>query len=110
LAEKAVNPISAFPELHPCTLSIMGVLASLFGAIEPEVFPPDIWWIELRNFTMKLLHHGMAPILGGCLLLISIPNAFAYQVTTPASQPAPQAVQQSPEQLRQLVAPIALYP
>jgi hypothetical protein len=74
------------------------------------MFPPDIPWIELRNFTMKLLHHGMAPILSGCLLLSSIPNAFAYQITTPAAQPAPQAVQQSPEQLRQLVAPIALYP
>ena len=59
---------------------------------------------------MKLLHHGMAPMLCGCLLLTSIPNAFADQVTTPASSPAPQAVQQSPEQLRQLVAPIALYP
>ena len=59
---------------------------------------------------MKLLRHGMAPILGGCLLLSSIPSAFAYQVTTPAAQPTPQAVQQSPEQLRQLVAPIALYP
>src|SRR3984893_11195073 len=59
---------------------------------------------------MKLLHHGMAPVLCGCLLLTSIPNAFADQVTTPASQPAPQAVQQSPEQLRQLLAPIALYP
>jgi hypothetical protein len=59
---------------------------------------------------MKLLRHGMAPILGGCLLLSSTPSAFAYQVTTPAAQPTPQAVQQSPEQLRQLVAPIALYP
>jgi len=59
---------------------------------------------------MKLLLHGMAPILGGCLLLSSIPSGFAYQVTTPAAQPTPQAVQQSPEQLRQLVAPIALYP
>jgi hypothetical protein len=96
--------------IPPSYATYKGVLASLFGAIEPEMFPPDIWRIELRNFTMKLLHHGMAPILGGCLLLTGIPNAFAYQVTTPASQPAPQAVQQSPEQLRQLVAPIALYP
>jgi hypothetical protein len=59
---------------------------------------------------MKLLHHDMAPILCGCLLLTSIPNVFADQVTIPASSPTPQAVRQSPEQLRQLVAPIALYP
>lgn len=59
---------------------------------------------------MKLLHPGVACVLCGCLLLTSIPNAFANQVTTPAAQPAPQAVQQSSEQLRQLVAPIALYP
>jgi uncharacterized membrane protein YgcG len=59
---------------------------------------------------MKLLHHSLAPIICGCLLISRMPNAFAYQATTPAAQAAPQAVQQSPEQLRQLVAPIALYP
>jgi hypothetical protein len=36
-------------------------------------------------------------------------DAFAYQTAPTVSQP-PQAAQQSPEQLQQLVAPIALYP
>jgi hypothetical protein len=57
---------------------------------------------------MKLLYHGIAVFLCGCLVLASVPNGFAYQIPTSASQP--QAVQQSPAQLRELAAPIALYP
>jgi hypothetical protein len=37
-------------------------------------------------------------------------NGLALPTTTSASQPEPKGVQQGPEQLRQLVAPIALYP
>ena len=59
---------------------------------------------------MKLFQHGTALFLSGFLVLASVPNGFANQVATSASQPAPQAVLQSPEQLQQLVAPIALYP
>jgi uncharacterized protein DUF3300 len=59
---------------------------------------------------MKLLYHGTAVFLCGCLVLASVPNGFAYQTATPASQAEAQAVQLSREQLRQLVAPIALYP
>jgi hypothetical protein len=52
----------------------------------------------------------MAVLLCGCLTFASLGNGFASTTATPASQPAPQAVQQSPDQLRELVAPIALYP
>jgi hypothetical protein len=52
----------------------------------------------------------MALFLSWCLLLAGVQDGFAYQTDAPTSQPAPQALQQSPEQLQQLVAPIALYP
>jgi hypothetical protein len=57
----------------------------------------------------------MAIFLAWCLLLAGTGDGFAFQgdtfpVDTPSSQTAPQATQQSPEQLQQLVAPIALYP
>jgi Protein of unknown function (DUF3300) len=59
---------------------------------------------------MKLFHQKMAVLLCGCLTFASLGNGFASTTATPASQPAPQAVQQSPDQMRELVAPIALYP
>ncbi|MFY9983991.1 MAG: DUF3300 domain-containing protein [Chthoniobacterales bacterium] len=59
---------------------------------------------------MKFLHQRKAIFLCGCLVVASVANGFASPIATPASQPAPQAVQQSSEQLRELVAPIALYP
>jgi hypothetical protein len=54
------------------------------------------------------LQQGIALFLSCCLLLIGVGDGFAYQAD-PSSQPA-QAAQLSPEQLQQLVAPIALYP
>jgi hypothetical protein len=59
---------------------------------------------------MKLLHHGMAVFLCGSFVIASVPNGWAVPTTTSASQPEPKALQQGPEQLRQLVAPIAIYP
>jgi Protein of unknown function (DUF3300) len=60
---------------------------------------------------MKLVHHGMTACLCVCLVLGSIPDAFADQTGTfTAQQPPAQAAQLTPEQLQQLVAPIALYP
>src|SRR4051812_37424533 len=55
-----------------------------------------------------IFQQGIALYLSWCLLLAGIGSGFAYQVDSP-SQPA-QAAQQSPDQLQQLVAPIALYP
>src|SRR5258708_1301756 len=55
-----------------------------------------------------IFQQGMALYLSWCLMLVGLGNGFAYQVDS-SSQP-PQAAQQSPDQLQQLVAPIALYP
>lgn len=52
----------------------------------------------------------MAVFLCGSFGIASVQNGLAVPTPTPASQPEPKAVQQGPEQLRQLVAPIALYP
>ena len=53
------------------------------------------------------LQQGIALFLSCCLLLVCAGDGFARQAAP--SQP-PEAAQQSPEQLQQLVAPIALYP
>jgi hypothetical protein len=53
---------------------------------------------------------GLALFLSWCLLLIGAGNGFGGEADALNSQPLPQAAQQSPEQLQQLVAPIALYP
>jgi hypothetical protein len=58
---------------------------------------------------MKLLQQSMALCLSWCLILASVRDGFGYQSGPSSSQP-PQAAKQSPEQLQQLVAPIALYP
>jgi hypothetical protein len=52
----------------------------------------------------------MAIFLSWCLLLMATGDGFAFQSDTGSPQPVPQATQQSPEQLQQLAAPIALYP
>jgi hypothetical protein len=44
------------------------------------------------------------------MVLASMPDGLAYQTGASSSQQPPQATQQSPEQLQQLVAPIAVYP
>jgi len=54
------------------------------------------------------LQQGIALFLSWNLLLCCVADGFAYQA--PASSQPAQAAQQSPEQLQQLVAPIALYP
>jgi hypothetical protein len=58
---------------------------------------------------MKVLQQSMALLLSWSLLLAGVRDGFGYQTEQSASQP-PQAAKQSPEQLQQLVAPIALYP
>lgn len=59
---------------------------------------------------MRFFQQGVALSLSWCLLLASGRNGFAYQREASISQSPPQAATQSPEQLQQLVAPIALYP
>jgi Protein of unknown function (DUF3300) len=60
------------------------------------------------KFTMRVFQQSMALVLCWCLVLASVPQAFAFQAGE--LQSAPRALQQSPEELQQLVAPIALYP
>jgi hypothetical protein len=55
-----------------------------------------------------LFQQGMAVLLAFCLLLTAVDEGLAQG--TPTNTEPPQAAQQSPEQLQQLVAPIALYP
>src|SRR5260370_21385463 len=55
-----------------------------------------------------LFQQGMAVLLSWCLVLVGVADGFAQSAPTNV-EPA-QAAQQSPEQLQQLVAPIALYP
>jgi Protein of unknown function (DUF3300) len=59
---------------------------------------------------MKPLYHGIAVFLCGSWVFASIQNGSASPTTTSLSQVASQAGQQEPEQLRQLVTAIALYP
>jgi hypothetical protein len=54
------------------------------------------------------IQQGLALFLSWCLLVVGVGEGFAYQGGQ-SPQP-PQAALQSPEQLQQLVAPIALYP
>src|SRR5246127_4295485 len=58
-----------------------------------------------RRVIMKWFQQGMALCLSWCLVAVTARDGFAYQSPQP-----PQAAQQSPDQLQQLVAPIALYP
>jgi len=56
---------------------------------------------------VKFIKRSLSIILSWCLLLTTVPASFADQTVPPAPvQPA----HQTPEQLDQLVAPIALYP
>src|SRR4030088_293183 len=66
---------------------------------------------------MKFIKQGLSLLLSCCLVLATAPGAFAAQAeqstAPPPDQIGPppvQAAQQTPEQLQQLVAPIALYP
>jgi Protein of unknown function (DUF3300) len=59
---------------------------------------------------MRFVRQGIALSLSWFLLVAGVQDGFAYQTSASMSQSPAQAVQQSPEQLQQLVAPIALYP
>src|SRR3984957_11482787 len=55
-----------------------------------------------------LLKQTLSLFLSGCLLLTTVPGAFA-QADQSAAEPPVQEAKQTPAQLQQLVAPIALY-
>jgi uncharacterized membrane protein YgcG len=56
----------------------------------------------------RVFQQSLALLLSCCLVLASVRAGFAFQ--TGESPAPPQAAKQSPEQLQQFVAPIALYP
>jgi hypothetical protein len=56
------------------------------------------------------LKQSLSLLLSGCLLLSTAPGAFADQADQSDAAPPVQAAQQTPAQLQQLAAPIALYP
>src|SRR5947209_1991045 len=59
---------------------------------------------------MKVLKQSLSILLSYCLLLATASEGLAAQADQSAAQPPVQAAQQTPDQLQQLVAPIALYP
>jgi hypothetical protein len=59
---------------------------------------------------VKFIRQGLSLFLSLCLVLATAPGGFAAQADQSATQPPVQAAKQTPEQLQQLVAPIALYP
>ena len=59
---------------------------------------------------MKLLKQSLSLFLSCCLVSVTAPAGFAPQPDESAAQTPVQAAKLTPEQLQQLVAPIALYP
>src|SRR5260370_3162453 len=62
------------------------------------------------ELIVKFLKQSLSLVLSCCLVLATAPAGFADQGDQPSSQPPVQPAQQTPEQLQQLAAPIALYP
>jgi uncharacterized membrane protein YgcG len=65
---------------------------------------------EHGELIMTLLKRSVALLSSVSLVLATAPGGFSYQTDQSVAPPPPQAAQQTPEQLQQLVAPIALYP
>ncbi len=60
---------------------------------------------------MRRFQEALAIFLAGCLVLTTVPGGLAFQSPPPPPPPMPvQGAQATPEQLQELVAPIALYP
>jgi Protein of unknown function (DUF3300) len=59
---------------------------------------------------MKFIKESLSLFLSCCLVFATAPEVLVAQADQSAAQPPVQAAQQTPEQLQQLVAPIALYP
>jgi hypothetical protein len=59
---------------------------------------------------VKFLKQSLSLFLSCCLVLATAPEGFGVQADQSAAQTPVQPAPQTPEQLQQLVAPIALYP
>src|SRR4051812_21770104 len=62
------------------------------------------------EIIMNRLKQSLSVLLSFCLVLTTAPAALAYQSDQASAQVSVQAAKQTPAQLQQLVAPIALYP
>src|SRR5260370_30368936 len=65
--------------------------------------------IEGESFV-KFIKQSLSLFLSCCLVLATAPGGLAAQADQSSAQPPVQAAKQTPDQLQQLVAPIALYP
>src|ERR1700744_1524892 len=65
--------------------------------------------LRIRESIMKFLKQSLSLFLSCCLVLLTAPGGFAQPDESAAKTPV-QNAKQTPEQLQQLVAPIALYP
>jgi hypothetical protein len=65
---------------------------------------------QFQGETAMFIKKYLAFILSGSLLMATASAGFADQTTQSTAQSQIQLVKQTPEQLQQLVAPIALYP
>ena len=59
---------------------------------------------------MKFIKQSLSIVLAWCLVLTTAPPSFAEQENQPACQTPVTSAKQTPDQLDQLVAPIAFYP
>src|SRR5260370_20458543 len=65
---------------------------------------------DLGEFIVKSLKQSLALLVIFSLVLATAPGGFAHQTDESGASAPIQPAQQTPEQLQQLVAPIALYP
>jgi Protein of unknown function (DUF3300) len=61
------------------------------------------------GLIVKVLEKSLSLLLSCCIVFVATPGVSVAHADQPAPQPPVQAAQQTPEQLQQLVAPIALY-
>jgi hypothetical protein len=66
--------------------------------------------VTLGEFVMNRPKQKAQRLLASCIVLTMVPGGLAYQSDQSTSPATVQAAKQAPEQLQQLVAPIALYP
>jgi Protein of unknown function (DUF3300) len=59
---------------------------------------------------MRRFQEALSIFLTSCLVLTTVPGGFAFQAPPPPAPMPVQGAQATPEQLQELVAPIALYP
>src|SRR5260370_5506659 len=112
------------PRAVPAHISVRGVSkrGRLGRLITTDGAEPQRCGTAKGGLIVKFLKQSLSLLLSWCLVLATAPEGFASQAGQPAaaapaqsaatqSTTAPvQSAQQTPEQLQQMVAPVALYP